>query len=59
MPECPYCKIELEIDTPYDQETEISDIIVFNIGYCPKCGKFFKWRDHFTFSHFTDLKEEG
>lgn len=57
MPECLECKVEIEFDDTVDIYSD-SDIVVFyEVGYCPKCGKIYKWRDVYKFSHFEDLEE--
>ena len=57
MPECLECKIELEFDDTVDTWADESIVEMKNIGHCPKCGKKYKWRDIYEYSHFKDLEE--
>ena len=57
MPECTKCGTELEYDATYDQESDSEEVILYEVGHCPKCGKKYKWRDEYHFSHFTNLEE--
>ena len=58
MPNCTNCGTELELD--YTQGTELDgDIAVLHqSGYCPNCGKNFKWVDYFEFTNFAELEEQ-
>jgi uncharacterized protein with PIN domain len=57
MPECLECKTELEFDDTVDIYADSDIVIFYEVGHCPKCGKEYKWRDVYNFSHFEDLEE--
>lgn len=57
MPECPICKEELEFVDNFDFWVDGDIIEMKSLGKCPKCGKEYKWKDLYTYSHFTDLRE--
>lgn len=57
MPECLECKVELEFDDTVDTYADGDIVIFYEIGHCPKCGKKYKWKDVYNFSHFEDLEE--
>lgn len=60
MPKCT-CGEELEFDTT-DTDTDLwadGDVVIMvSYGHCPKCGKKYRWLDHYTLSHWDELKEE-
>lgn len=57
MPECTKCGCELEFDDTVDQWSDANVVEFKEYGHCPKCGKSYKWRDFYIFSHFEDLEE--
>lgn len=57
MPECKICGTELEFDDTTDQYSDADIVIFYELGHCPKCGKDYKWKDKYNFSHYEDLEE--
>lgn len=60
MPECLVCKIILEYDDLVAYGTdgiEEEIVIMHNIGHCPKCGKKYRWKDIYKYSHSEDVEE--
>lgn len=56
--ECPYCKVELEIDESYEIGVEDIDIVIDRVaGHCPNCNKEFQWEEVYKYSHFSNLEE--
>lgn len=58
MPDCLNCGTELEFDESLDQYTDNDDVILYEIGHCPCCGKSFKWKDNYKFTKYSDLEED-
>ena len=58
MPECLNCKTEIEFDDTVDTWADESIVEMKNTEHCPKCGKQYKWRDIYEYSHFKDLEED-
>ena len=56
MPKCT-CgeEIEFERDEFFDGDSDI--ILQRAYGYCPKCGKKYRWNDVYILKDFSDLKE--
>ena len=57
MPQCEVCKVELDFDDTYDIWGDEEGMEVKNKGHCPKCGKKYKWKDIYIYTHFDDLRE--
>ena len=57
MPECEVCKVDLDLDDDAYTWADEEVVEVKNKGHCPKCGKKYKWRDIYKYSHFDDLRE--
>ena len=57
MPECTNCGTELELDYTRGTDLDGDVVVLYQSGYCPKCGKNFKWVDYFEFANFAELKE--
>ena len=58
MPECTKCGTDLEFDDTIDTYADSVIVIFYEVGHCSKCGKKYKWRDVYNFSHFEDLEEK-
>ncbi len=59
MPICGICEVDLEFDNTLDMWADEDLVEMKNVGHCPKCGKKYKWRDIYEYSHYTDLEERG
>ena len=57
MPKCE-CGEELEFDTDTDVWVDGDTATMVSHGHCLKCGKKYKWLDHYTLSHWSELEEE-
>lgn len=58
MPECTNCGTELELDHTRGTDLDGDVVVLYQLGYCPKCGKNFKWVDYFEFTNFAELEEQ-
>ena len=58
MPMCGICNTDLWFDDTVDQWSDEDVVEMKNIGHCPKCGKKYRWRDIYKYSHYEDLEEE-
>jgi uncharacterized protein with PIN domain len=56
MPTCMECGTELELDYSHGTELDGDIAIVYQTGYCPKCGKNYNWVDYYEFVNFSKLK---
>ena len=57
MPECTKCGTDLEFDDTVDTYADGDIVIFYEVGHCSKCGKMYKWKVVYNFSHFEDLEE--
>lgn len=58
MPNCKYCKVELEFDDTIDEYADDDIVIFYEIGHCPNCKRKYKWQDWYGFKYYNDLEEE-
>ena len=58
MPNCLVCGTELEFSDTIDTECDGSVITLYETGYCPKCGKEYRWKDYYEFDRFDNLEME-
>ena len=56
-PKCPTCNVEIDFYEHYDLEDDGAEIYAKASGCCPKCGKDYKWEEHFAFIGFFNLEE--
>ena len=57
MPKCT-CGEELEFDYDTGVWSDGDVTTMASYGHCPKCGKKYRWLDHFVISHWNELEEE-
>lgn len=57
MPNCE-CGEELEFDYNMDIWSDGDVATMPSYGHCPKCGKKYRWLDHYELSHWSELEEE-
>lgn len=57
MPKCE-CGEELEFDYDTGVWCDGDVATMASYGHCPKCGKKYRWLDHYTLSHWSELEEE-
>lgn len=56
MPKCE-CGEELEFDYDTDVWNDGDVVTTPSYGHCPKCGKKYRWLDHFVISYWNELEE--
>jgi uncharacterized protein YbaR (Trm112 family) len=53
LPVCPICEAELEY-TEFVYDDCDGDVVWFKShGYCPRCGKEYRWYDKYNFAGIT------
>lgn len=57
MPKCLYCNETLEFDNTWDETQDGDFITQYVSGHCPICETEYEWREHYSYTHFTNLKE--
>lgn len=55
---CPHCDCDLEIDDCFDIEFDGGKVTHCWKGYCPECGKNFRWKEIYLFDRIEDLVED-
>ena len=58
MPKCE-CGEELEFDTDTDVWVDGDTATMVSHGHCLKCKKKYRWLDHYTLSHWSNLEEDN
>jgi endogenous inhibitor of DNA gyrase (YacG/DUF329 family) len=59
-PLCPHCNTAIKCEDTYDIYCdEEESIILYQVGYCPKCGKDYQWQRSACCIQWanTDLRE--
>lgn len=56
MPMCSICEVDLEYDEFMFEDCDGDTVWFKSRGYCPECGKEYRWYDRYTFSGICDLK---
>ena len=57
-PKCPICDEELTWDFEDDYDIGDDFVILSCHGNCPKCKKYFKWTETYTYKCYDDLEED-
>ena len=57
MAKCLSCGNELVFDETYDEYVDSTEVILYEEGHCPECGKQYKWKDVYNFSEEDELRE--
>ena len=58
MPNCKYCKVELEFDDTVDEYVDNEEVTLYEVGHCPNCRRNYKWQDYYEFKYYTNLEED-
>lgn len=57
-PKCPHCDIELEDYNHYDCYDTNDITVYYTTGFCPECGKGYRWEEIYTYNHFENFEED-
>ena len=45
MPNCKYCKVELEFEDTVDEYADDDIVIFYEKGQCPNCKRKYEWQN--------------